>query len=226
MLRADRAARTGRAGRCTIQQGDWALRQALGKGESVVLIQVVIGTVRRGRQGEKVARWVADGVERFDGMTVELLDLLDYPLPFYDEPTSPTMLRGNFQSDVAKRWVADIARGDGYIFVSPEYNHGYSAVLKNALDYGYLEWNNKPAAFVSYSGGNVAGARAVEQLRLVAVELQMAPIREGLHLPGIRQLFDDSGAPNDPTVNTRLQSLLRQLLWWAETLKAGRERTA
>jgi NAD(P)H-dependent FMN reductase len=190
----------------------------------MVEIQVILGTVREGRQGEKVANWVYQVASRDERIQAELLDLKDYPLPFYSERLPPSVLQGNYSSEVAKRWVAKIAPADGYIFVSPEYNHGYSAVLKNALDYAYYEWNNKVAAVVSYSGGSIAGARGVEQLRLVAIELQMAPIREAVHIAGVRQQFDEEGKPKDPMYSLRVERMLDQLVWWAEVLKEGRAR--
>ena len=118
-----------------------------------------------------------------------------------------------------------IAQADGYIIVTPEYNHSFSAVLKNALDHGYHEWSNKPAAFVSYSGGAVGGARAVEQLRLVVIELQMAPIREGVHVGGVRQVFDEQGHMTVTTYDDRLLALFRQLRWWGDALQAARSAT-
>ena len=188
----------------------------------MLTIQVILGSVRQGRQGEKVARWAVAQAAGQEHMQIELLDLKDYPLPFYAEPMSPAFLKGNYSFDAAKQWVTKIAQADGYIVVTPEYNHGYPAVLKNALDYGYIEWNKKPIAFVSYAGSNVGGSRAVEQLRLVAIELQMAPIREGVHLAGIRQLFEEDGTIKDPTYAQRFGSMLQQLAWWAKALQAAR----
>lgn len=187
-----------------------------------ILIHIILGSTRKGRQGERVAKWVhAVAAQRTD-LRAELLDLREWPLPFYDEAESPTATEGQYASDLPKRWSAKIAEADGYLFVTPEYNHGYPAVLKNALDYLYAEWNNKPCAFVSYSGGPVSGARAVEQLRQVVIELQMAPVRAALHLPLVGQQFDDQGQLKDPSHEGKLGKVLDQLLWWARALKVAR----
>lgn len=153
----------------------------------------------------------------------ELIDLRDWQLPFYNEVSGVENLYGKFSIDLAKKWGQKIKGADGYIIVTPEYNHGYPAVLKNALDYAYYEWNKKPVAFVAY-GGVVGGARSVEQLRLVVIELQMVPISNALYFPKIRESFDDS-APKDPLANDRLNSLLEELVWWAKALKDAREKS-
>ena len=114
-------------------------------------------------------------------MLAELLDLRDYPMPFFDEPMGPAMLKENYSHESVKKWAAKIKESDAFIVVTPEYNHGYPAVLKNAIDSIFPEWNNKPVGFLSY--GNAGGARSIEQLRQVAIELRMVPIRSALHLP-------------------------------------------
>lgn len=189
-------------------------------------IQVILGSTRKERRGENVARWVMERANIAGEFQADLIDLAEYPLPFYEETMSPVGHHGNYASEAPRRFVEKIAQADGYIMVTPEYNHSFSAVLKNALNHGYYEWNNKPAAFVSYSGGGVGGARAVEQLRLVVIELQMAPIREGVHIGGVRQIFDDQGRISVTTYDERLAALFRQLRWWGDALKAARERTA
>ncbi|KKW12939.1 MAG: NADPH-dependent FMN reductase [Candidatus Gottesmanbacteria bacterium GW2011_GWB1_49_7] len=125
---------------------------------------------------EKVAPWVLAEAKKHTEAEFELIDLRDWPLPFYNEPTSVTGLT-KYSIPLAEKWSEKIRQGDGFLIVTPEYNHGYSAVLKNALDYLYTEWHRKPVAFVSY-GGPVGGSRAVEQLRLVSIELKMVPVRE------------------------------------------------
>jgi NAD(P)H-dependent FMN reductase len=191
----------------------------------VLSIQVILGSTRKGRRGENVARWVLEKAGAANEFQAEMVDLADYPLPFYEEETSPAMHRGNYALEASRRFVQKIARADGYIVVTPEYNHSFPAVLKNALDHGYHEWSNKPVAFVSYSGGAIGGARAVEQLRLVVIELQMAPIREGIHIGGVRQIFDEQGHMTVATYDDRLLALFRQLRWWGDALKAARVET-
>src|SRR5436305_2722937 len=152
----------------------------IGKGPSMK-IHVIVGSTRQNRISEKPARWIYEHVQTKPELDGELLDLRDYPLPLVDEPTAPIHLQGKYSDERVQLWAQKVAEADGYIVVSPEYNHGYPAVLKNAFDVIYPEWNNKPIGFVSY--GTLGGARVVEQLRLVAVELQMVPIQRALHLP-------------------------------------------
>ena len=136
-------------------------------------IGIILGSTRPGRNGEQVARWVLEHASRRADATFELIDLLDYPLPHLDEPLPPSM--GQYQNSHTQEWAAKIASFDGFVIVTPEYNHGTSGVLKNAIDFLFAEWNNKAVGFVGY--GAVGGARAIEHLRLVAGELQMADVR-------------------------------------------------
>jgi NAD(P)H-dependent FMN reductase len=147
-----------------------------------VRIGIIIGSTRPKRFSEKPAEWIYDEVRAYDEVEVELLDLRDHPLPFFEEPESPASKKHPYDNPLVRQWTTTIASLDGFIIVTPEYNHGYPAVLKNALDYVYQEWNGKAVGFVSY--GNASGARSVEQLRQVAIELQMAPIRPAVHIPG------------------------------------------
>src|SRR6266702_2093521 len=190
-----------------------------------VKIAVIVGTTRAARFGHKPAQWIADIASQRDDMVVEVLDLREYPLPFFDEVASNAWAPS--QNEVAQRWQRKVAEFDGYIFVSAEYNRGVPAVLKNALDYAYPEWNKKPAAFVGY--GSVGAARAIEQLRLIAVELQMAPTRTGVHIQGADFMAVWKGG-KEITELTYLQQnatdMLDQLVWWANALKAARDRPA
>src|SRR4030095_7087653 len=145
-----------------------------------VKIAVIVGSTRAARVGHKPAEWIADIASQRDDMSVEVVDLREYPMPFFDEVASNAWAPS--QNEVAQRWQRKVAEFDGYIFVSAEYNRGVPAALKNALDYAYPEWNRKPAAFVGY--GSVGAARAIEQLRLITIELQMAPTRTGVHIQG------------------------------------------
>jgi NAD(P)H-dependent FMN reductase len=147
----------------------------------IVKIQVIIGSTRQGRYSEKPAEWILNELEQLEGVEAELVDLRDYPLPFYDEAVSPMKLNGRYSKSDVTRWSEKVKQADAFIIVSPEYNHGYTAVLKNAIDHLYPEWNHKPVGFVSY--GSVGGARVIEQIRLVAIELQMFPIKNAIHIP-------------------------------------------
>ena len=138
-------------------------------------IGIILGSTRPNRNGEQVAKWVYDVASRRDDAEYELVDLRDYPLPHLDEPMSAAW-GPDYQHDHTKQWSGKIASFDGFVIVTPEYNHSTSGVLKNAIDYLYKEWNNKAVGFVSYGG--VGGARAAEHLRLIAGELQMADVRQ------------------------------------------------
>ncbi|MDQ0474882.1 NADPH-dependent FMN reductase [Labrys wisconsinensis] len=183
-------------------------------------IAVVIGSTRPTRFGDRPARWIFDIASKRGDIEVELIDLRDFPLPFFEEVASnawaPT------QSEVGVRWQKTLATFDGFIFSAAEYNRGPTGVLKNALDYAYPEWNRKTAAFVGYGG--VGGARAVEQLRLIAIELQMAPIRHGVHIGGAdftaaRQGTDLAELPH---LQKSAETMLDELVWWTRALKTAR----
>src|SRR5690606_19438426 len=146
--------------------------------------------------------------------------LRDYPMPFFEEPMPPGMVPEGYPHDVVTRWREKVKEGDGFIFVTPEYNHGYSAVLKNALDYVYYDWSKKTVAFVSWGGAG--GVRAVEQLRLVAVEVGMAPTRNAVHIPNCWAMLDANGKLNFESFEQSGTTLLDQRTWWARTLKEGR----
>jgi NAD(P)H-dependent FMN reductase len=187
-------------------------------------IAIIIGSTRPGRYSEKPAKWIHETTAKREAINVELLDLRDYPLPFLGDEKS----EGN-SKEVLNKWSGDISKADAYIIISPEYNHSFPAVLKNALDYLYKEWNNKPVGFVSY--GSVAGARSIEQLRLVAIELSMAPIRDAIHIPQFKSALDNEGNINpDFVTNSRGNTLaemaekfLDQLIWWGKALKKARQ---
>ena len=140
----------------------------------MIAISVIVGSTRQGRFAEKPAQWILQHLGKRVGIEARLLDLRDFPMPFFDQAISPaTPGRAPYEHEVVKRWTTAIAASDGFVFVTPEYNYGSSAVLKNAIDWVYPEWNRKAAAFVSY--GSAMGARSVQQLRETAIELQIAP---------------------------------------------------
>lgn len=187
-------------------------------------IKIILGSTRPNRFSDKPGGWILEAAGRKDGVEAELLDLRDYPMSFFDDSVSPAMRQGEYSNEVVKKWAQKIGEADGYIVVTPEYNHGYPAVLKNAMDYVYSEWNNKPIGFVSYGG--VAGARSVEQLRQVAVELQMAPIRNAVHIPSFWTALDEKGNLKKDTFDSLeggVKKFLDQLVWWAKALKTARE---
>jgi NAD(P)H-dependent FMN reductase len=192
--------------------------------ENKLKVHVILGSTRKGRFSDKPGKWILEEAKKKEGVEAELVDLRDYPLPFFDEPMGPAGLQGKYSSDIAAQWAKKVAEADAYIIAAPEYNHGYTSVLKNALDYAYNEWNNKPVGFVSWGG--VAGARAVEQLREVAIELQMAPIRNAVHIPSFWTLLDEKGDLKDGALDPFKDTagkFLDQLIWWAKALKNARE---
>ena len=158
------------------------------------------------------------------GIEARLLDLRDFPMPFFDQAVSPaTPGRAPYEHEVVKRWTAAIAVADGFVFVSPEYNYGPSAVPKNAIDWVYPEWNRKAAAFVSY--GSAMGARSVQQLRETAIELQIAPVRSSVHIPVATLWAHFRGGDVDKglaELETQAQTMIDDLLWWTMALKTAR----
>lgn len=191
-----------------------------------VNIKIVVGSTRQGRFSDKPAQWIQDEISKMDGVKSEVLDLRDYPMPFFDEVMGPAMTPQPYTNEVVQKWTAKIAEADGLIMIAPEYNHGYTAVLKNALDYVYKEWNRKPVGFVSY--GSASGARSVEQLRQVVVELQMAPIRSAIHFPTDKWMPVLMGKSSAEELFTsskeHLDAFMEDLLWWTRALKNARER--
>ncbi len=190
-------------------------------------ILVILGSTRKKRFGDKAAKFIYSEAVKRDDMDVELVDLRDYPLPFFDEPISPSRITdGKYANPTVQKWADKVSVADGFVIVTSEYNHGYPAVLKNALDYVYYPWNKKAVGFVAY--GSVGGARSVEQLREVAVELQMAPIRTGIHIPFqvMMEIFNKKeGDKTDYFSAFRQQAgdFLSQLAWWTKALKAARQ---
>ncbi len=187
-------------------------------------IKVIAGSTREGRFSHKAAAWITEELQKQTDVAVEIIDLIDYEMPFFNEAVSPSFKKAPYTNEAVARFTKKIAEGDAFVMVTPEYNHGTSAVLKNALDWVSPEWNNKPVAFVSY--GSVGGARAVEQLRLNAIELQMAPIRNAVHIPGEHYfpvLFGKAQAQDLFTAMTQqAEPMIAQLLWWARALKTAR----
>lgn len=183
-------------------------------------IYVILGSTRQNRFGEQPARWIFEQAKKREELDVEFIDLRDLDLPFFDEPVSPTYNEGKYVAPHAKEWAEQIGKADGYIWVSPEYNHSYSAILKNAIDYVYYEWNKKPVGLVSY--GSVGGARGVEHLRGIAAELQMASMRTAVHISEPWNLLDEKGQFKSEGFDYQAKTMLDQLVWWAQALKTAR----
>ena len=192
----------------------------------MMTISVIVGSTRQNRFSEKPAQWILQELRMREAIEARLLDLRDFPMPFFDQPLPPAMPgRPPYEDDVVKKWTEQIAVSDGFVFVTPEYNYGPSAVLKNAIDWVYPEWNRKAAAFLSY--GSAMGARAVQQLRQTAVELQMAPTRSSVHIPvaTLWAAFPGWGCRKRPSrIRQQADVMIDDLLWWTAALKTARER--
>lgn len=189
-----------------------------------MLLQVINGTTREGRFSERVAAWVMSRLEQHEAFELELVDLRDHPLPFFDGD-APARTGREYADEAVTRFSRVIDRADGYVILTGEYNHGYPAVLKNALDSTFVEWRRKPVAYVGW--GNTGGARAIEQLRAVAVEFEMAPLRHAVHvLPDVfvalRQASDPADLAPFAPLDSRLDMLAEDLAWWMRALASAR----
>ncbi len=185
-------------------------------------IGVIISTTRAARFGHKPAQWIRDIAAQRSDLDVEIVDLRDFPMPFFDEVASNAWAPS--QNPVAQAWQKKVAEFDGYIFITAEYNHSMPAVLKNALDYASPEWNKKTAAFVGY--GAVGGARAIEHLRGIAAELQLATIKVGVYIQGADFMAvwkEGKDVKDIPHLQAGVKDLLDQLVWWTQALKVARQ---
>ena len=182
-------------------------------------IGIIIGSTRPGRKAEAVARWLLEVARKRGDAEYELVDIAEYNLPHLDEPMPPSM--GQYSKPHTKAWAAKIDSLDGFVFVTPEYNHSTSGVLKNAIDYLYAEWNNKAVGFVSY--GAVGGARAAEHLRLVAGELQMADVRQQVALSLLTEFENFSVFKPGDYSAAALGTLLDQVIAWSTALAPLRQ---
>jgi NAD(P)H-dependent FMN reductase len=191
--------------------------------DSDLKLGVILASTREQRRGEGFARWIHALLAERRGVVIDLLDLRDWRLPNYDHAANPTVAEKGYTDPTARAWVEKISALDGYVIVTPEYNHGYPGGLKNAMDHTFTSWANKPVAFVSY-GGMAGGARAVEQLRLVAIELRMVPIRDEVNVRLIGASLDERGRPTEEFYSKRAAAMIDTLLWWARVAKEGRER--
>ncbi len=189
-------------------------------------IDLIIGSTRPNRFADTPARWIEKHASARSDFQMETLDLREHALPFLGEPAAAA-IRGGVVVDPAEAWRQKLSGYDGFIILAAEYNHGPTAVLKNALDSARVEWGNKPVGFVGYGG--VGGARAVEQLRLNAIELQMAPIKSAVHI-GLEQymavLEGKRTLESYDFLNQSVQTMFDQLVWWAQALKMAREPVA
>jgi NAD(P)H-dependent FMN reductase len=190
-------------------------------GETQPRLYIIVASTRPGRVGLPIGQWVYERALAQGDFVPELIDLAEVGLPFMDEPHHPRF--GNYVHQHTKDWSAKIEAADAFIFVTPEYNHGMSAPLKNALDYLHREWQFKPVGFVSY-GGVAAGTRAVQMIKQVVASLKMMPLVEAVPIAFVNQFFDDAQQfrPNDQT-ESALATMLNELARVGTALRALRE---
>ena len=181
------------------------------------VLQVVIASTRPGRLGAPVAAWFAECAREHGGFTVEVIDLAEVDLPMFDEPKHPRL--GQYEYQHTKDWSATISRGDAFVFVVPEYNYGFNAAIKNAIDYLHVEWQHKPIGFVSY-GGVAAGTRAVQMLKQVVTTLKMVPVFDSVNIPFVAQFIAEDGAlhAND-IMQGAAKAMLDELMRWETAVK-------
>lgn len=184
----------------------------------MIRIAVILGSTRPGRNGEAVAAWVMQQAAQRKDAQFSLVDIASFNLPLLDEPVPPSM--GQYSKQHTKDWAATIKGYDGFVFVTAEYNHGIPGALKNAIDFLYKEWNNKAAGFVSY--GSMGGARAVEHLRDVMAELQVATVRNQVMFSLFTDFENFSQFKPDPRNEQSLSAMLDQLIPWATALRSVR----
>lgn len=187
-------------------------------------IGIILGSIRDGRANEDVANWVLEVAEAYSpDVDFELVDLKDYPLPVFDEAASPAYTSDLKAREQQKPWADKMDELDGYIFVTPEYNHGLPSVLKNALDYVYNELNDKAAGIVSY--GSAGGVRSAEQLRTVLSEFQVAHVRTQ---PALSLFYDwnEEGFNPSNAQTDAVETMLYQLSFWAPAMSSVREEKA
>lgn len=177
-------------------------------------IPILLGTAREERRSENAANFVLKEFQKFNEAETELIDVKDYRIKATDDTE---------EQEQAKRFAEKAIRADGFIIISPEYNHGYPGELKMMLDMLYKEYNRKPVGICGVAGGGMGGVRVVEQLRLVAIELQMVPINKAVYFSNASKLFDERGTITDESYNERMKAFFEELLWYTKVLKNGRE---
>tara|TARA_B100000378_G_scaffold210815_2_gene173825 strand:+ start:472 stop:1047 length:576 start_codon:yes stop_codon:yes gene_type:complete len=185
-------------------------------------IGIIVGSTREGRFADHPLNWYLDIIKDRDDADFEVVDLRDYPMPFFEEKMSPAWVPP--ENEVARRWGETLESLDGFVFTVAEYNHSVTGVLKNALDYAYKEFNRKPATFIGYGG--TGGARAVEQLRLILAELQVASLKHNVHIGMVELLGilrEGKTMADFPYLIDSARTMTDDLVWWTNALKTARE---
>jgi NAD(P)H-dependent FMN reductase len=194
--------------------------------DPMLKLQIIVGSTREGRHADAILRWLTPIATAHGAFEVEVLDLRDWPLPFFQETlaTVGDFKNPTYSQPLVKKWNQTIARGDAFLFVTSEYNHSIPGVLKNAIDSVFISFGfrHKPAAMVGYSVGAIGGARAVEHLAQIGFEAEMHALRDTVLVGQVQDAFGKDGAPVNPTHNAALKVMLDDLAWWGELLKPAR----
>ncbi|HLW94296.1 MAG TPA: NAD(P)H-dependent oxidoreductase [Solirubrobacteraceae bacterium] len=189
-------------------------------------LQIIVGSTRPTRAAERVFPWIAEQAAQHGSFDVEVIDLRDWNLPFFQEHvgTIGDFANPTYSEPAVKAWNEKLAEGDAYLVVTAEYNHSVPGELKNAIDNVFVSFalRNKPMAFVGYSGGIAAGTRAIEHLALIAVEAEAVPLRNSVLIPFVGDAFDADGGPVNPATANALSIVLDDLSWWADALSQAR----
>ena len=189
-------------------------------------LQIIVGSTRPTRAAERIFPWVADAAIRRGDFDVEVVDLRDWRLPFFQEHlgTIGDFADPTYSDPLVRAWNAKIAEGDAYVIITPEYNHSVPGELKNAIDSVFVSFalRNKPVAFVGYSAGIAAGTRAVEHLALIAIEAEAVPLRNTVLIPSVASAFSEDGEPANPATDAALAITLDDLSWWSNALANAR----
>lgn len=184
-------------------------------------IPVVLGSVREGRTSEGPANLLVERIKTA-GHESQLIDFKVLPLPFFDSPNVPVAMKGIYPHENVQKWSEIAKQANAFVLITPEYNHGYTAVLKNALDWLYMEFEKKPFGLVGVSDGRMGGVRATEQLRPVIENFGAMAIRETILFNSAEKVIDAQCELVDPTYEGKINRFLNSLVWWAEALKKAR----
>ncbi|HUP26694.1 MAG TPA: NAD(P)H-dependent oxidoreductase [Candidatus Limnocylindrales bacterium] len=171
---------------------------------------VINGSVREGRAADKVQNWALEILKQIPNIELDLADLKEIELPFFNEPIIPSVAKGQYQNPAGTAWAKRVGEAEAFIMLTAEYNHGPTAVLKNAIDWVYEGWMYKPVGFISY-GGLAAGTRAVQQLKQNVLNVKLFPALANIHIPNVRQAFNDQGQPVYPGLDENLKKLTAEL---------------
>ena len=189
-------------------------------------LQIIVGSTRQGRNADSVCRWLLPTTQSHGAFEIETLDLRDWPLPFFQETiaTVGDFANPTYSDPLVRLWNSKIGEADAFIMLTPEYNCSIPAVLKNAIDSVFFSFRfrQKPVAFVAYSLGFTAGARAVEHLKQIMLETEAVPVRTPTLIPSIATAFADDGKPTDPGLSGRLTVMLDDLAWLGKSLRSAR----